>query len=848
MLVTGESGTGKELISKHIHQLSPRSNNNFVALNCAALAESIIESELFGVERGVATGVEKRVGKFEHSNKGTLFLDEIGDMSLSLQAKILRVLEDGIFTRVGSNEYISVDIRVIAATNKDLTSEIKKGNFREDLYYRLNGINIFLPPLRDISEDIPLLINHFLTLFSKELNCKPFSVTDEAVNYLSKYSWRGNIRELRNEIRKAAAICNNNIINIDNISLNIRNNTSRKSSNHKLNINSGKNLKEMVSKVEYNMIKQALIETNWNKVKASKLLGISRQGLLQKMKRYEFNEKNTELYDGAKYKIKNQTFVGRDAEIEIILNIIQSENFENRVVFLHGIGGIGKTFLVDIVSQLIKNDANIIKIDCREVEPTAVGFLNNLAEKIGLETEEVFLNDIIRELSLLNQKKVIVLDTYETYGLLDTWLRNEFIPKLPNNTVVLIVGRQPPKTAWYKDSKYSFLFNEIELKELSKEDSYKFLALKGYQDKDFLNLYRFTHGHPLALELATRSWSNLSIKNQQKSFNDVIFLLTKEFLLGMDPTLRNSIESISVVRRFNDPILRSLILNDYESQILDQIVELPFIDINNYGYIIHDLVRDSIAKYLSIKDPDLYRTLKQRAWEYLIDSAKDKSGTSLWQYTADILYLTDNQVVKEAFFPKGYLDLVVEPASESDGNFVLEIVKDNDGIENMKIIKTWWENFPNTFKVIRNPDSEIVSFFILCEPDEIDITKIANDPITNFWFRHFETHPVKEDEKILILRRWLAKNYGESPSPCQAACWLDKSRSYMELRPKLRRLYSTVKDVDTYAPIVSPMGFTVIEDSNINIDGDDFFSVMLDFGPESVDGWLTKLVGCELRY
>ncbi len=202
VLITGESGTGKELVAKAIHYNSPRTRRLFVAMNCAALPENLVESELFGIEKGVATGVERRIGKFETAHGGTLFLDEIGDLSLTAQSKILRVLQERMIERVGGRKAIAVDIRILAATNKDLEEGIKKGTFREDLYYRLKVIHIRMPPLREIREDIPMLANHLLANNCREMNRNPMNLASQALNSLMNYPWPGNVRELENEIKR----------------------------------------------------------------------------------------------------------------------------------------------------------------------------------------------------------------------------------------------------------------------------------------------------------------------------------------------------------------------------------------------------------------------------------------------------------------------------------------------------------------------------------------------------------------------------------------------------------------------------------------------------------------------
>lgn len=203
VLITGESGTGKELIARQVYMLSSRNKRKFVQVNCAAIPDELIESELFGHEKGSFTGAyEKKIGKFDNAHNGTIFLDEVGDLSMKAQAKVLRVLEEGEIQRVGSPEIRKIDVRVIAATNKDLREEIKKGGFREDLYFRLNVVPLQSPSLRDRKEDIPILIEHFLDYFSEESNFRRKAFSPGAIELLNHYEWKGNVRELRNMVER----------------------------------------------------------------------------------------------------------------------------------------------------------------------------------------------------------------------------------------------------------------------------------------------------------------------------------------------------------------------------------------------------------------------------------------------------------------------------------------------------------------------------------------------------------------------------------------------------------------------------------------------------------------------
>ena len=293
VLIEGESGTGKELVAKALHHSSPRAKHPFVAVNCAALPDNLVEAELFGIEKGVATGVDRRIGKFEEANGGTLFLDEIGDLSLAAQAKILRVLQERSVDRVGGRGSVPIDIRLIAATNKNLETTIKERMFREDLYYRLKVIHIQTPSLRDVPEDIPVLGNHFLSKYSKMMNTDPKQFTPGALEVLSSYSWPGNARQLENEAKRLVASVRGKSITEDHLDGSIRN-PSASSFQPKeapaLKSPTSRSLPDAVEQLERRLIEEALLNSGGNKQKAAQVLGLSRQGLIKKLKRFSINQ------------------------------------------------------------------------------------------------------------------------------------------------------------------------------------------------------------------------------------------------------------------------------------------------------------------------------------------------------------------------------------------------------------------------------------------------------------------------------------------------------------------------------------------------------------------------------
>jgi two-component system, NtrC family, nitrogen regulation response regulator NtrX len=289
VLILGESGTGKELVARLLHEKSSRSNGPFIEVNCAAIPQELIESELFGHEKGSFTGaIERKTGKFELAHEGTLFLDEIGDMTLQTQAKVLRVLETQVFQRVGSGKSIKVDVRILAATNKDLAEEVKKGGFREDLFFRLNVIPLTVPPLRERKNDIPQLVKYFIELFSAECGIKPKTLDADALRSFTAYNWPGNIRELRNAAERLMIMVPSAVITAADIatlgmldpSLAVRED----------DYFSYATLKDARDAFEKDYIRLKLSENDWNVSKTADAISVERSNLHKKIKSYGISE------------------------------------------------------------------------------------------------------------------------------------------------------------------------------------------------------------------------------------------------------------------------------------------------------------------------------------------------------------------------------------------------------------------------------------------------------------------------------------------------------------------------------------------------------------------------------
>jgi len=277
VLLQGDSGTGKEVVARFIHRSSPRKDGPFVAINCAALPETLLESELFGYERGAFTGAtQTKPGQIEQAAGGVLFLDEVGEMSPSAQAKLLRVLQEREFQRLGATRTIRANVRIVAATNRDLRKAVEAGTFREDLYYRLHVFEIRIPPLRDRKDDLPLFTDSFLKDIGRSLVSAPAGLTDEARAALLAHDWPGNVRELRNVLERAAILCEGGLITTEHLSLYSRRAATPSSTTD-------------LGTLERQMIEQVLGETHWNKVMAAKRLGLTRTQLYGRLRKYDLD-------------------------------------------------------------------------------------------------------------------------------------------------------------------------------------------------------------------------------------------------------------------------------------------------------------------------------------------------------------------------------------------------------------------------------------------------------------------------------------------------------------------------------------------------------------------------------
>ena len=533
-----------------------------------------------------------------------------------------------------------------------------------------------------------------------------------------------------------------------------------------------------------------------------------------------------------------RSFVGREGELATLTEVSSGE--AARVLYLHGIAGIGKSALLGaFLERLRATGASVMHLDCRTVEPTERGYLAAAGQADNVDA-------LMQRLNALPQPVFLVLDHYELFRLMDTWLRRVLVPSLPPGGRLVLVGREPPVAAWFAD--LGGEFRSLPLGPLGDDDARELLGLHGARAADAARLNRIGRGHPLALILAAAGVAeHPELALEDAATARVIAELTRLYLEDVqDPEARRTLEAASVVRRVTEPLLGAMLRESDVDGAIMGLLQLPFVDAGREGLVVHEAVREPIDRFLHSTNPVRHRQYRRAAWRQLRNEVNEAPPTELWRYTADMLYLIDNPVVREAFFPSRAQPLAVEPARPVDADAMVAIGRRHEGPEAAALLEQWWSVAPETFSVIRDRDGIVTGFFSLLDGTQVRPPLVRGDPVVQAWSGHLREHPLAKGQQALGLRRWLAADRGEAPGAVQAACWLDVKRAYMALRPALRRIYVVVNDVPTYWPVVGQLGFRPIAGSPVTLDGVDYTSVALDFGPGSVDGWLAGLVADEL--
>jgi hypothetical protein len=500
-----------------------------------------------------------------------------------------------------------------------------------------------------------------------------------------------------------------------------------------------------------------------------------------------------------------------------------------------------------LISRIKDRGCQVAFLDCRETEPTINGFLSGLGKAFGLPDEQPNIDDILLHISKNTDRTLICLDQYENFILMDTWLRQVFIPALPDTTLTVMASRYAPKTSWLTTAGWQDLFRELELKELSEIESTQMLETRNLDKDQIERVKKFAHGYPLVLELgaaALRSQPDLDVHSGPPV--KIITQLSRVLLSDLSQEKMEAIQAMSTVRWTTESILRALLKIEHTQTIFNELEELPFIYPTTEGLILHEVFQEAVSRDLSSRDPERYNLYRSRAWRFFSKESQKAREHHLWHLTADMLYLIENPVVREAFFPKGSSEYVLQPAVGEDYEEIVEIARSEETVEAAELVERWLNHHPESFFVAKGSNMKVAGFYFCFEPHKVDEKVLSHDPLTEVWLKHLRQNPVKPEERVLFLRRWLARGTGDNFSPVQGACWVDIKRTYMEMRPHLRRLYTTVNDLAAYAPVVIPLCFLPIEDAHVEIGGRVYHSALLDFGEGSVDGWLKSLVKAEL--
>ena len=465
------------------------------------------------------------------------------------------------------------------------------------------------------------------------------------------------------------------------------------------------------------------------------------------------------------------------------------------VAWIHGPDGSGKSSLLDAFCERAGSaGAATIRIDCRTVEPTSAGLITTLGEFLGQAIDDV--ETAAGAIASRANRTVLAFDNYEVFRLADSWLRREFIPALDATTRVVFVSSEPPTAGWISARRWRQHLLEI----------------------------------PLTLTAAEPPEQHV-----QRLLDDVA-----------PPDLRHSIEAISVVRRITKPMLAALCPASPADELYEQLSRLPFVETRRDGLALSDIVRETVSSRLQGADPERYRGHQRAAWQVLREQLLRSPHADLWRFTADVIYLIENPVIREAFFPSESARYSVEPATPADRDAVMAIVARHEPEEATEVVALWWKHLPGAFHIVRGGTGRIAGFYCMARPEEIDNEWMRFDPVARNWQAHLFARGKGAAVPALFLRRWLSDHDGEAPCPVQAAAWVDIKRTYLELRPELRRVYLTLTDLQPYAPVATQLGFELVEDLAARIGDAGYHSALLDFGPGSVDGWICRLVAAEL--
>ncbi|MEP6559935.1 MAG: LuxR family transcriptional regulator, partial [Nakamurella sp.] len=529
-------------------------------------------------------------------------------------------------------------------------------------------------------------------------------------------------------------------------------------------------------------------------------------------------------------------FVGRVRERAQLAALVSGRTGP-AVVFVSGPGGVGKSALVAAtVAGLAKR---VVTLDGRTIEPTPGGFLSALAH--DLRSPPILSPSEAGGLFEAIGVAVLVVDSFERLNLLDAWLRNDFLPALPAQSTTVLVGRRPANVAWRAAPGWRSLLAELVVGELADDDAAALIARHGLPVDAAARVRHFGRGHPLALEIAAEAvvrHGDLDLSDS--TLGEVIEELFQTLIDDLDPAERRTVETASILRRVTRPLLTAVL--DRNGQDVDAawrtLCQLPFTSMTRSGLELDPLAHNVIAGGLEISEPAYVADVRRRGAEAAL---RDAGGGRSWDGTADLLYLVQNPIIRNSYVPPGDQQHPVERAVLDDRDAIMSISVRHDGAAGTAAIGQWWTAHQENFMVYRGASGEVAAFSVVVRLSEIDTCLTAVDPVVTAVLDDVRKRPLPPEAEVLLLRSALGRRRGEYPSPELGSLVVDLKRLYLELRPRLSRVYSVVRDWDSVGPVMRIMGFGKVQ-PEIPVGNRVVHLCALDFGPGSVDGWLARHV------
>ncbi|HKR85138.1 MAG TPA: winged helix-turn-helix domain-containing protein, partial [Terriglobales bacterium] len=537
-----------------------------------------------------------------------------------------------------------------------------------------------------------------------------------------------------------------------------------------------------------------------------------------------------------------QTLAGRRAELERLEVFALGD--EPLVMHIQGIPGIGKTHLLNALATTIAGKGVlVVQIDARLCEPSPAALCRAICREIGdSESEDSAI--VGRSLSQRAKRTLLVIDSYECFRLLDSWLRQVFLSSLDDHVRTIFASRESPRPAWRIAPAWKGLFDSMLLETFSPEVALEYLTSEGVSEGSARELNRVAHGHPLALSLGLALYlAGGQVRGSAATRHQILEHMAALFLEDTDSGTKQIVEAACLVRTATAPLFASMLPHIPADEALNRLRALPFVSVGPHGLVVHEAVREPVTAALKSLDPARYQAYRRAASQVVRDQYRQAPRSDLWRCTADVLYLLENENLREGFFPTTDSAVSVEPARADDGTFIAAIIQNFDGPQSQQALEQWWHYHPDSFFVVRDEDGGVQGFYLAIVASKVHKNVIARDPLAASWARDL---PRSDDRAATLwVRRSLDRDTGEGPSPGQAACWLDIKRTYLELRPRLRWIYTCYCDAEPYRRSFAQLGFRLVDEGRPVLDRVMQHTFRLDMGVDSVDGWLGNLLAQE---